>query len=148
MQSFFVGPLVKRFGEQRLIVYATIARIFAFLGVGLSRSPVALALALIPLSVGNAVSQPSLQSIISRFAPPDMRGRVLGLFQSTNSLTLIIGPVIAGLLLGINIPSIPAWVVNAIPMFTAAGLVSIAAILSIRVLKMKLPSQEETAPHH
>jgi DHA1 family tetracycline resistance protein-like MFS transporter len=144
MQSFFVGPLVKRFGEQRLIVFGTVVRIFAFLGVGLSRNPLAVGIAFLPLAVGNSVSQPSLQSIISRFAPPSMRGRVLGIFQSTNSLTLIFGPILAGMLLEMNFTFLSPQTVNAVPMFTASALVAVAAVLSLRVLRMVLPSQEVT----
>lgn len=142
MQSFFVGPLVKRFGEKALIVYATFGRILAFTGIALSRGPLLAAAAIVPLSVGNAVSQPSLQSIISRFASPEARGRVLGLFQSTNSLTLIIGPIIAGLLLDLKIASISIETITALPMFGAAILVSIAFLMSFRILRMEIPSQE------
>ena len=142
MQSFFVGPLVKRFGEKALIVYATFGRILAFTGIALSRGPLLAAAAMVPLSVGKAVSQPSLQSIISRFASPETRGRVLGIFQSTNSLTLIIGPIIAGLLLDLEIASISIETITAIPMFGAAILVSVAFLMSFRILRMELPTQE------
>jgi MFS family permease len=144
MQTVFVGPLVRRFGEQRLIVAGTVARILAFVGVGLSRSPIAAAIAIVPLSIGNSVSQPSLQSIISRFSPPEMRGRILGTFQSTNSLTLIIGPILAGLILEASFPFLSDQTTNALPMFAAAGLVTIAAVLSLRVQRMELPTQEKT----
>jgi DHA1 family tetracycline resistance protein-like MFS transporter len=142
MQSFFVGPLVKRFGERLLIVYGTFARILAFLGTALARDPFLAAVAIVPLSVGNAISQPSLQSILSRFASPETRGRVLGLFQSTNSITLIIGPIVAGLLLDLNAPSLSSETITAIPMFGAAVLVSIAFLMSFRILQMELPTQE------
>jgi DHA1 family tetracycline resistance protein-like MFS transporter len=145
MQSFFVGSLVRRFGEQRLIVFATAGRILAFLGIGLSQSAYAVAAFIVPLSVGNAVSQPSLQSMISRFASPEMRGRVLGFFQSTNSLTLIIGPLLAGLLLDLDIPSLALETIAALPMFTAAGLVTIAFMMSFGIWRMKLPTQEATS---
>jgi fucose permease len=127
-----------------LIVFGTVVRIFAFLGVGLSRNPLAVGIAFLPLAVGNSVSQPSLQSIISRFAPPSMRGRVLGIFQSTNSLTLIFGPILAGMLLEMNFTFLSPQTVNAVPMFTASALVAVAAVLSLRVLRMVLPSQEVT----
>lgn len=142
MQSFFVGPLVKRFGERALIVYATFGRILAFSGIAVARDPFLVALAIVPLSVGNAVSQPSLQAIISRFASPESRGRVLGVFQSTNSLTLIIGPIIAGMILDLKIPSLSIETITAIPMFGAAALVSIAFLMSFRILRMELPTQE------
>jgi DHA1 family tetracycline resistance protein-like MFS transporter len=142
MQTFFVGSLVKRFGEQRLIVYATFGRIIAFLGTALARDPYLLLLVFIPLSAGNAAAQPSLQSLISRFAPPNMRGRVMGAFQSTNSATLVVGPIFAGLLLETEIVSISPQVHAALPMFMAAVLVTFAFLMSFRILRMEIPSQE------
>jgi MFS family permease len=71
-----------------------------------------------------------------------MRGRVLGIFQSTNSLTLIIGPIIAGLLLDLDIASVSLETITAIPMFGAAILVSVAFLMSFRILRMELPTQE------
>jgi DHA1 family tetracycline resistance protein-like MFS transporter len=127
MQTFFVGSLVRRFGEQRLIVFATAGRILAFLGIGLSQSAYAVAAFIVPLSVG---------------ASPEMRGRVLGFFQSTNSLTLIIGPLLAGLLLDLDLAALSLETTAALPMFTAAGLVTIAFLMSFRILRMKLPTQE------
>ena len=143
MQSFFVGPLVRRFGEQRLIVYATFGRIIAFLGAALTLNAYIFAAFALPLAIGNALSQPSLQSIISRFAPPKMRGRVLGLFQSTNSLTLVFGPILAGLLLSADFPSLSLESTAALPMFAAAVLVTIAFFMSFRILHLELPTQEE-----
>jgi DHA1 family tetracycline resistance protein-like MFS transporter len=142
MQAFFVGPLVRRFGEQRLIVYATFGRIVAFLGAALTLNPIVFAVFALPLAIGNAVSQPSLQSIMSRFAPPKLRGRVLGLFQSTNSLTLVVGPILAGFLLGVDLPALSPETTAALPMYAAAALVTVAFVMSFRILRLKLPSQE------
>lgn len=142
MQTFFVGPLVNRFGEQRLIVYATFGRIIAFLGTALARDPYMLLLVFLPLSAGNAAAQPSLMSLISRFASPEMRGRVIGAFQSTNSTTLVMGPILSGLLLETNIASISPQVQAALPMFTATILVSVAFLMSFRILRMEVPTQE------
>jgi DHA1 family tetracycline resistance protein-like MFS transporter len=145
MQTFFVGPLVRRFGEQKLIVYATVGRIFAFAGVALTRSPLVMAFMFVPLGIGNAVSQPSLQSIISRFSPPQMRGRVLGAFQSANSSTLVIGPLLTGFLLEIDFSVLFPQIGAAMPMFMATLLMVVALPLSMRILRMTLPTQEPSA---
>ncbi len=144
-QSFFVGPLVNRYGERRLVSASAFARILAFLGTALSRNPITAGLSFIPLAAANAVNQPSLTSIISRFSPPHMRGRVLGAFQSSNSLTLVVGPILAGLLLQTHIDGVPPATEAALPLFVAAGLMAIAFLISFRILRMDLPSQE-TAP--
>ena len=39
---------------------------------------------------------PSLQSLVTRFSSEKTHGRVLGLYQSTRSMAMIIGPVWAG----------------------------------------------------
>ena len=144
-QSFFVGPLVNRYGERKLVSASAFARILAFLGTALARHPITAAASFIPLAASNAINQPSLTSIISRFSPPHMRGRVLGAFQSSNSLTLVIGPILAGLLLQMRIPGLAPETEAAVPLLVAAGLMAIAFLLSFRILRMDLPSQE-TAP--
>ena len=149
-QFVFVGPLVKRFGERRLVNVATLARVLAFLGIAISRDPLTMAIVFIPFAASNAISQPSLQSILSRFSPPEMRGRVLGAFQSSNSLTLVIGPILAGILLQLDLPYLSPESAVALPMFVAAVIMAIAFLMSFRFLRMKLPTQEsakmQTAP--
>ncbi len=71
-----------------------------------------------------------------------MRGRLLGAFQSTNSVTLIVGPLIAGALLQLDLASLALESTAALPMFAATGLVAIAFLMSFRILSMKLPTQE------
>jgi MFS family permease len=63
-----------------------------------------------------------------------MRGQVLGVYQSTQSLTMIVGPVMAGPLL--------AQAGASSPPFVAAGLIALASLLSFQILKLALPSQE------
>jgi DHA1 family tetracycline resistance protein-like MFS transporter len=145
-QSFFVGPLVNRYGERRLVSASAFARILAFLGTALARHPLSAAASFVPLAAANAVNQPSLTSIVSRFSPPHMRGRVLGAFQSSNSLTLVIGPILAGLLLQTRIGGLSTQAEAALPLFAAAGLMAIAFLMSFRILRMELPSQEHAIP--
>ena len=139
-QFVFVGPLVVRFGKRRLVNVGAVARVVAYLGIASARDWVTMALVFIPFAAASAISQPSLQSILSRFSPPDMRGRVLGAFQSSNSLTLVIGPILAGILLQLNLPSLSPQIAVTIPMFVGAFIMVIAFLMSFRVLRMKLPT--------
>ncbi len=142
-QFVFVGPLVRRFGERRLVNAATLARALAFIGMAIAREPLGMAIVFIPFAASNAISQPSLQSILSRFSPPEMRGRVLGAFQSTNSLTLVIGPILAGFLLQLELPNLPAEWAVALPLLVGAVIMFVAYVLSFRLLRTELPTQEE-----
>jgi MFS family permease len=84
------------------------------------------------MAFGNGLGQPSQQSLLSRFTPPTMRGQLLGILGATNSLALVLGPLLAGLLLNID---------TAAPSLVAAGLTVVALIFTIPILRLAVPSQ-------
>ncbi len=132
IQGGLLGPLVKRFGEQRLMAVSSLLRIPAYVGMALAYSPFLLAFWAVPMAFGNGLGQPSQQSLLSRFAPPTMRGQLLGILGATNSLALVLGPLLAGLLLNID---------TAAPSLVAAGLTVVALIFTIPILRLAVPSQ-------
>ena len=143
MQAFAVGPAVKRFGEQKLIVFATVLRIGCFLTIALTSSSITLGIVFTVIAIGSALSQPSVQSILSRFATPSTRGQLMGIMQAVQSLGLVIGPIIAGLLLESQWRSISPRTVNALPMFASAAFVSVALLIGLFMLRVYLPSEEK-----
>jgi DHA1 family tetracycline resistance protein-like MFS transporter len=95
-QVGILRPLIDRLGELRLLVVGDLALILAMMGVGLASTPLFAAIAFMPFAFGQGVTQPSLQSLITRFGERGTGGRLLGIYQSTRSLALIFGPVWAG----------------------------------------------------
>ncbi len=98
IQGGAIRSLAKRFGERLLLMIGTalLAVSFAFIPL-----PGTIALLLIPLiasSVGRAISQPSLMSMVSAAATRSGRGIVMGTFQSSAALARVFGPFAAGLL--------------------------------------------------
>lgn len=96
MQGGLIGPLTRRFGEDRLMLAG-----LALIAVGLLLMPFARALpplivALSALALGMGAMQPSIQSLISRRAGDDQQGEVMGVAQSVGSLSRVLGPLIAG----------------------------------------------------
>ena len=83
-------------GERRLITVGKIALPLAFLGIVPTSSPIVFTLLLIPLAFGMGVSEPSLQSLLTRFGTDRTRGQLLSIYQSARSLALIVGPIWAG----------------------------------------------------
>lgn len=81
---------------------------------------------LVPLTAGIGLTNPSLSSLISKSAPEDQRGGVLGVYQSMSSLGRILGPLwgeFAFFRLG---PSGPHW--------TGGLFAGAAALLSLVLL--------------
>lgn len=96
LQGGLVGRLAKRFGERALIVAGALC-----LAVSLALLPFAptlgmLLLVLVPLAVGNGLTNPSLTSLISQTAESSAQGETLGIAQSLASLGRVLGPLWGG----------------------------------------------------
>ena len=94
MQGGLIGPLTRRFGEERLMQSG-----LALIALGLLLLPFAgmlppLMVAVSALSIGMGAMQPSLNSLISRRAGAEEQGEVMGIAQSVGSLARVLGPVI------------------------------------------------------
>jgi MFS transporter, DHA1 family, tetracycline resistance protein len=109
MQGGGIGPLTKRFGEERLLLGG-----LGLIALGLLVLPAAAGLALLIVSMsllafGMGAMQPSLNSLISRRAGPGEQGEVLGVAQSVSSLSRVVGPAVAGVLFSGLGASSPFW---------------------------------------
>jgi len=93
-----LGRMVKKFGEARLNRIGFLAYVFGYAILAFCQSIPVLVLATVVLSIGGLV-RPTLTSMITQAADKDEQGVVLGLTQSLNSVSLIVGPLLAGFLI-------------------------------------------------
>jgi MFS transporter, DHA1 family, tetracycline resistance protein len=107
-QAVLLRPSLRRFGEYRLIILGDTLRFLGLFGYALITSPWLAAAGSIIFAFGTGVMMPSLQSVSTRTVEDDVRGGVLGLYQSTLSLSIIISSAIAGILFAID-PQLPYW---------------------------------------
>lgn len=98
MQGMLIGPLTKRFGEERLLVGGLALIAAGLLVLPFARGVLLLLLAVSALAVGMGATQPSLNSLISRCAAAELQGEVMGVAQSVGSLSRVLGPLVAGAL--------------------------------------------------
>jgi MFS family permease len=100
MQGGLIGPLTRRFGEERLMLGG-----LGLIALGLVSMPLAhtlpvLVVALSGLALGMGAMQPSINSLISRRAGPERQGEIMGVAQAIGSLSRVLGPIVAGALFG------------------------------------------------
>lgn len=95
-QLVLIRPLVRRFGERTLLLIGQAAIALAFFGLANSSNAIIATLLFAPYAFGFGVSEPSMQSLVTRFGQRQARGYLLGLYQSSRSLALIVGPILAG----------------------------------------------------
>lgn len=135
VQGGMIRRLVKKHSEKSLI---TVGSVLVTLGLFLTPAMAnvyVLGLALTLLAVGSGINNPCNQSIISKLAPAETVGGVLGLGQSLSTLGRILGPVVGCLLfekLGYASP------------YVAGGLCMIAVV----ALSLRLPKTEPGAVVH
>lgn len=121
LQGGLIGRLVERFGEPRLVWagFVSMAAGFVLLSSISTVAPLLVAAAF--TAFGQGVLRPTLTSLVSRIAPPEEQGVVLGLSQSLTSLAQMSAPPIGGLL--ISAGALGSWALVA-AVAAAAGVVA------------------------
>jgi DHA1 family tetracycline resistance protein-like MFS transporter len=107
-QAFFLRPMLGRFGEYRLIIIGNFSRMLSSFIYAVIVSPILAALSSILFAFGIGIMMPSLQSLATGTVDDEYRGGVIGLYQSTLSLSIIIGSAIGGVLFVID-ATMPYW---------------------------------------
>lgn len=129
-QFWLVGPLVKRFGEKKLVVGGQLARTAAFSAMAIA-PVVIVSVAAVPfLAVGGGVALPALIALLTYAAPPDGRGQVIGLNQSVSAFGSILGPLLAGFLFQNVHPNAP--------MVAAATITGLTLLVSVNIFRVPL----------
>jgi DHA1 family tetracycline resistance protein-like MFS transporter len=108
-QGVFAGKLISKFGELKLVIAGLLVTGFAYLCnafLVVLPSTVFAYVAIVIYAFGSGLVEPSLGGLISRAASPQEQGRVQGANQSLQSITRIIGPLLAAYLYGF-MPNLP-----------------------------------------
>ncbi len=122
-QGLLIRWFTKHFTEKQLIISGAL-----LMGVSLALIPVPPKELFIPfelilvalLAFGNALITPPLTSWISKIAPPQSVGQVMGANQSFASLSRVIGPALGGFLY-------PVW--HSVPFFVSGAIMVIPLYL-------------------
>ncbi|MGZ3623481.1 MAG: MFS transporter [Ktedonobacteraceae bacterium] len=107
MQGGLIGQLVKRFGEQKLLIAGLVMLALGLALLPLSSTLAVMLIALGILSAGNGAVTPTVSALLSLTSPRDVQGKVLGLSQGIASLGRIVGPLIAGSIFSLIGPGAP-----------------------------------------
>jgi DHA1 family tetracycline resistance protein-like MFS transporter len=129
VQGGLIGPLVRRFGEERLILQGTVALALGLVIIPLSDSLTPLVAAVVIVAYGFSVTTPSLNSLISLRVGATEQGGVLGVARAATTLSRVVGPVCAGVLFTAFGKE---W-----PFFVGAAVMVGVLFLGLRILKTK-----------
>ena len=123
-QGGLVGPIVARLGESRALLVGLVSSaiglfVIAWVDTWWKLFPVALF-----LSFGTGLTRPTITSLVTKAAPEDRRGGVLGVTSSLESFSRIVAPITGGWIIGSLHPTWLGYVGGAL------GVVAILIALS------------------
>ena len=107
-QTWLLKRLLKRYNEGVMVVVGLILRTVSTVIFAVITTPWLGPIASVLFAIGMGVAMPSLQSMATVTVDDQQRGEVLGVFQSTNSLAIILSTAIAGVIFSIS-PTAPYW---------------------------------------
>ena len=126
VQMGLVGRLVSRYGEGVLLLVGIVVMAAGLLLLGRVETVPTLLSAIAFLAVGSGLHNPAAFSLMSRLAPADSQGGVLGLARSFGALARVAGPIWGG------------WSFHHLgsmwPFLSAGGLLAASAIVVLRLL--------------
>jgi DHA1 family tetracycline resistance protein-like MFS transporter len=129
IQGGLLGRIVKRAGEHGTIVIGAVSFTLGFMLVpSVWRVPLLYVVAFL-IAIGQGLCYPALTALLSKIAPENERGSLLGMATSVGSLARFLGPLLAGFLYDVG---------GAAGAFYGGGLLMAAAL----VIALRMPRAE------
>jgi DHA1 family tetracycline resistance protein-like MFS transporter len=130
VQGGMIGPLVRRFGESRLILSG-----IALMAIGLYLLPWAPTVLLLAgtgalLAIGNGLNSPTVLGLISRLTDESEQGGTIGVSRSFSALARTLGPPTGTFLFGLAGVRSAGW-----PFLAASGLLVLSLFYGWNLLR-------------
>jgi MFS transporter, DHA1 family, tetracycline resistance protein len=122
VQGGLVHRSVRRFGEAPTLVSGLLLNAVGLALLSQARSWAVAGPALLALTAGQGLAQTTMVTILAGRSDPARRGGILGAQQSATGLARVVGPVLAGALLGARATGAP-YLLGCVLSLLAAGLV-------------------------
>lgn len=103
-QNFIVHPFSKKFGTKKAFIIGIVLTSFSMFLMFLSRSLPLFIAASIILGIFNSIVQTLIPTILSQEADPKSQGSIMGLNSSYQSIGMIVGPIMGGIIATISVP--------------------------------------------
>ena len=121
VQGGLIHRLVKKVGEKNLITLGTVLVAIGLLLTPVTNNVAVLYVALAILAFGSGINTPANQSILSKLAPAEKAGGIMGVGQSLSTLGRILGPVVGAYAFQ-HMGSASPYVIGAVVMLSATAL--------------------------
>jgi MFS family permease len=135
--QFWVSRVIRKYPPFRMMTLGTLFFMIGFTMIGFVQGAPLFLLAVILITVGEMITFPTNRVIAAGFAPADMRGRYMAIYDLGWTLPATIGPAAAGLILDYYNPNL-LWYVG--------GIMCAVSALGFYALHVKLGAQARFVP--
>ena len=108
-QIVLLPAALKHFSDTSIVLMGAAARALSLFMLALAVEPLFGTASVVIFALGSGFLIPPLQSLLTKTVPVELRGAILGIYQSVMSLGVILSTAVAGLLFAVD-PTIPNWV--------------------------------------
>ncbi len=137
VQGGLTGPVVKRLGERRTVVFGLVMAVVALFGYGLAPG-LAVVLVLLVIHAPEGFVHPALTALMSREAPEDAQGELQGGIASLQSIGMLLGTVLFTQVFGWFMKPNP-WIVSPSIAYFLAGVMLAGTLAFFLTLKEAKP---------
>jgi len=123
VQGALVGPVTKRLGDRKTMLFGLVGGSFGLLAMGVAPTPELFALALLPNALWG-LAMPTLQAMMTRRVSDSEQGQLQGANNSVASIAGVGSPLFFGWVYGLSIATLPglSFVIAAAILLAAAAM--------------------------
>jgi DHA1 family tetracycline resistance protein-like MFS transporter len=137
VQSFLIGPVVRRIGERNAVLLGAAGGALGFVWYGAAPTGTLYLLG-VPIFALMGFLMPGLQGLMTRRVAPHEQGQLQGANQSLAGVAAILGPVIFGETFAWSLRH-EAFHVPGLAIYLAAGLLMLAFVIALGAAKAPEP---------
>jgi DHA1 family tetracycline resistance protein-like MFS transporter len=118
VQSFLVGPVVRRFGERGTLAAGTAASVAGMAWSGIAPTGLLYCCGM-PINALSGLLLPGLQGLMTRLVGPTEQGQLQGANQSLSGVAAVVGPILYGLSFAWAVRN-PQWNLPGLPLLLSS----------------------------
>lgn len=138
VQGVLVGPLVKKWGDRRTMIFGLFGGATGLAAMGLAPTGLAFALAIVPNALWG-FAMPTLQSLMTRRVSESEQGQLQGANMSVASIAGIASPLFFGFVYSMSVGAAPPLPHAGTSFFIAAAVLLAAGIIGREVGRRSVP---------
>ena len=143
--QFWISRAIKKYPPFLVMVFGTLFFVLGFTMIGFVRSVPLFALSIVVITIGEMITFPTNKALAINFAPAEMRGRYMAIYDLGWTLPATLGPAAAGLIFDYYDPDLLWYLGGVLCTLSAVGFLALHSWLGRQGRFDPAPVEAETS---